>query len=108
MKVVIKPEAFDEIERVRGSIALDRPDVAAEWIRRVFRRLRMRETFPRAGRVIPEFRDADLRELIFGNYRILYRVKKRSVRVLCFWDARREELPDRVEEAPVSYSVASL
>ena len=32
------------------------------------------ETMPRMGRVVPEFKNATIRELILGNYRVIYRV----------------------------------
>lgn len=29
---------------------------------------------PRSGRIVPEFENPELREVIYGNYRIVYRV----------------------------------
>jgi len=31
--------------------------------------------FPKAGRIVPEYQDENLREKIFQNYRIVYRIK---------------------------------
>jgi addiction module RelE/StbE family toxin len=36
------------------------------------------EQFPLAGRVVPEFNDTKIRELIRGNYRIVYRILHES------------------------------
>jgi plasmid stabilization system protein ParE len=37
--------------------------------------------FPELGRIVPEYQRPDLRELIFQNYRIVYRVKTDGVEV---------------------------
>lgn len=37
--------------------------------------------FPRAGRVVPEYSDENLREHIYGNYRIVYRLKEDFVEI---------------------------
>lgn len=37
--------------------------------------------YPRLGRVVPELGDETLRELIVGNYRVVYQVHRRQVEV---------------------------
>lgn len=37
---------------------------------------------PKSGRVVPEIGDEQFRELIYGNYRILYRIEKKQVSIL--------------------------
>ncbi len=38
-------------------------------------------TFPRIGRIVPEYRDPNLRERIYSNYRIVYRMKDEVVEI---------------------------
>jgi toxin ParE1/3/4 len=38
--------------------------------------------FPKAGRVVPEYDDENLREKILGNYRIVYRIKKDAFEIV--------------------------
>ena len=38
-------------------------------------------SFPKAGRVVPEYNDENLRERIYGNYRIVYRLKEDFVEI---------------------------
>ena len=38
--------------------------------------------FPKAGRVVPEYGDENLREKIYGNYRIVYRLKEKLVEIV--------------------------
>jgi plasmid stabilization system protein ParE len=37
--------------------------------------------FPELGRVVPEYQRPDIRELVFQNYRIVYRVKTDCVEI---------------------------
>ena len=37
------------------------------------------EEFPKSGRVIPEINDDSYRALIYGAYRIMYRITKREI-----------------------------
>lgn len=43
-------------------------------IERVFEKVFLLETHPLLGRVIPEFNRADLRELLYKQYRIMYQI----------------------------------
>ncbi|MGM0539773.1 MAG: type II toxin-antitoxin system RelE/ParE family toxin [Thermodesulfobacteriota bacterium] len=36
-------------------------------------------SFPNSGRIVPEIRDPVIREIVFGSYRIIYRVKDNLV-----------------------------
>ena len=45
--------------------------------------------FPRSGRVVPEFGDSRLREIICKPIRIIYRMKRNEVRILSFHHAKR-------------------
>ena len=51
------------------------------------------------GRVVPEFHDQFLRELIFQNYRIVYRVLDEGVAILAVWHGAMD-LSSRSEAAP--------
>jgi plasmid stabilization system protein ParE len=34
------------------------------------------------GRIVPEIRNKQFRELIYGNYRIIYRIEKKQISIL--------------------------
>ena len=54
-------------------------------------RTRLLARSPELGRVVPEFGDADIREIIVSSYRIVYRLNhsQRLVEVIRFWHAAR-------------------
>lgn len=39
-------------------------------------------TFPKAGRVVPEYNQENIRERIFQNYRIVYRLKPEMIEIV--------------------------
>ncbi len=67
-------------------IARDHPAAARAFVAKLQARARRAAKFPRSGRVVPELRREDVREVIEGNYRIVYRVTKASVEVLTVFE----------------------
>jgi plasmid stabilization system protein ParE len=57
-------------------------DLARRLARRITESIEALAEFPQLGRVVPEFGQPDLRELIFQNYRIVYRLVESDVTVL--------------------------
>ncbi len=53
--------------------------------------------FPNRGRRVPELDRADLRELIYGTYRVIYRVESKRVSILTVRHARRRFDPTEVQ-----------
>jgi len=47
------------------------------------------QVFPQSGRVVPEIGDDSLREVIHGNYRLVYRLHNESVEVVTVYHAAR-------------------
>lgn len=60
-------EVYDYISR--GSIKY-----ADRFVDNLFERVDTLEKFPRLGRIVPEFASENLRELIYGNYRLVYEI----------------------------------
>jgi plasmid stabilization system protein ParE len=89
--------ALDSLDAIADYIERDSPLYAATLVQRVFDASRTLASFPRMGRVVPEFQDETLRELVFQGYRIVYWIDGDEVRViLVLHSARdlRQELPD--------------
>lgn len=76
------PEAYDDLEAIFLFIARDSPEFAATFVDRIIRSTDRLASFPRSGRVVPEFDTENLRELLVGSYRIIYRIKDDYVHLL--------------------------
>lgn len=75
-----------------------RSEVTGErWVRGLFDAVKGLGRFPNRGRSVPEIGRAEIRELIYGSHRVVYRVSPRSVEILTVRHVRREFDPDEVE-----------
>ncbi len=82
MKVVWSPLAFDGASEIAKYIALDKPSAADRWIQEIFSKTEQLKSSPEIGRMVPEISDLRFRELIYGNYRIIYRIEPKQISIL--------------------------
>jgi len=59
----------------------------------LLKQVKLASTFAQAGRMVPEFDNPAIRELIRKPYRIIYRIKenRQIIEILRFWHAARGE-----------------
>jgi len=74
MQVVWTDPALERVEEIAVYIALDNPDAADRWTIELFGAVERLADFPDSGRIVPELGARHVRELIFGAYRVFYRV----------------------------------
>ena len=75
----------------------DVPDVGKRLIGEIFQRIETLETHPELGRIVPEFDQPYLRELIQAPFRIIYRRDPGKVRIVRIWRSERLiRLPDEL------------
>lgn len=89
MKVVWSPLSLDRIGEIADYIAQDNSSAAVEWVESVFTKAARLARFPESGRVVPELKRADIREIIHRNYRVIYRVRKGRVAILTIRHGRQ-------------------
>ncbi len=82
MKIIWSPLAIDRASEIAEYIAQDKPSAAEKWINTVFLKVEQLKSSPEIGRVVPEIRNDRFRELIYGNYRIIYRIEKKQISIL--------------------------
>jgi len=74
--------AIDSASEIAKYIAQDKPSAAEKWINTVFSKVEQLKSSPEIGRVVPEIKNDQFRELIYGNYRIIYRIEKTQISIL--------------------------
>lgn len=82
MRIVWSPLAVDRASEIAGYIAQDKPSAAEKWVNTVFSRVEQLKSSPEIGRIVPEINNDQFRELIYGNYRIIYRIEKKQISIL--------------------------
>ena len=82
VKIRWSPTAIIHFEEIHNYIARDSEKYAAIFAKKVMAIVKSIPDFPKAGRVVPEYDDENLREKILGNYRIAYRIKKDAIEIV--------------------------
>jgi len=90
-KVFLSSNALSDLERIVAYITLDNVVAAQRMGNQLLDAAFSLATFPERGRVVPEFRRPQLREMIFRSYRIIYRVNNadNSLEIVRFWHGAR-------------------
>jgi toxin ParE1/3/4 len=76
--------SLTELEGIFDYIAADSLLYAQYTIQNIFKASEILQTFPESGRHLPEFPNLPHRELLLGNYRVIYRytLEQNSVYVI--------------------------
>ncbi len=82
MKIIWSPLAIDRTTEIAEYIAQDNSSAAKKWVETLFNKVQLLKSSPKSGRIVPEVHRDDIRELIYGNYRIIYRAEKNKISVL--------------------------
>ena len=90
MKLEWTEPALLDLENLREYIAKDSEYYAARFVARIIDAAETLQELPRIGRVVPEAEDETIRELLFRNYRIMYRVEADRVLVLTVIHGNRD------------------
>lgn len=88
MKLVWSPLALQQVRDIARYIARDKPSAAERWVKRLFEAVAKLPDHPFGCRAVPELKRQEIRELIFGNYRVIYSVHDR-IQVLVVRHGRR-------------------
>jgi toxin ParE1/3/4 len=74
--------AWRDLENAADYISQDSPQYAAALVREMRDASRALADFSGRGRIVPELNDPEIRELILGNYRLIYRTAADTVTIL--------------------------
>ena len=65
------------------------PEVGNRIVKDIFRRIEALRDYPEMGRIVPEFTQPYLRELIYPPFRIVYRCDPRQIWIVRVWRSER-------------------
>ncbi len=75
------PSSLTDLDSIAEFIAQDSAHYASLFVQSIVAYVERLCEFPLSGRVVPEYAREDLREFIFENYRIVYRVRGELIEV---------------------------
>lgn len=83
------PQAVRDIESIREYIAHDSQRYADLVASRIIASVERLRAFPQSGRVVPERGDPEIREVIVGPFRVVYRHRADTVEIATVFRSSR-------------------
>mgnify|MGYP001564474801 CR=1 FL=1 len=90
-------QASEDLDSIAEFIAKDSPQYAHLFVIDVFQAVARLSEFPQSGRIVPELNDPIVREVILGNYRLVYRFKEKLIELLTVYHGARLLDPTTLE-----------
>lgn len=78
------------LKAIYDYIGKDSKFYSGKFINSLINSTKKLESFPLSGRIVPEFNMENIRELIYYNYRIVYRVNPDLIEILLVIHAARD------------------
>lgn len=82
MKIKWSPLSVERLTDIVNHISEDKPNAARMFADTIFNTIERLIEFPESGRVVPELDNPKYRELLVGNYRIIYSIMDDTVQLL--------------------------
>lgn len=76
VKIIWTEGAIDDLSNIAKYAESYSETYASSIVSKLFNKTNILKSMPKIGRIVPEKSNADLRELIEGNYRIIYQIKE--------------------------------
>ncbi len=90
MKISISNSAFSDLERIKEHYEEEGvPHIGNDFVVSIINHIQTLHDHPEIGRIVPEFDDAKIRELIHSPFRIVYLREQNSIHVIRVWRSER-------------------
>lgn len=98
VEVIISESAIQDLEEILAFISEDSPLNASNFLSEILLRIYKLRHFKYLGRKVQELNDNNIRELIFGNYRVIYVIMNTdSVVILTIYNSFRDFYPEIIK-----------
>ncbi len=89
LKVRWTANSIQDLLLIKEIISLDSPERAETWIGELYTTGENLAMFFERGRIVPEFSQENIRELLIEKYRLVYRFKPSSIEILTVFEGHR-------------------
>ncbi|MCK5690155.1 type II toxin-antitoxin system RelE/ParE family toxin [Myxococcota bacterium] len=89
MKIIWSPTALKRLLEIEDYIAEENPLAAERLIDKLIEQAEKLSAHPNRGRPVPELAGSVFREIIWKNYRIIYRTGEKSVDIITVFESHR-------------------
>ncbi|MFQ5651778.1 MAG: type II toxin-antitoxin system RelE/ParE family toxin [bacterium] len=78
MRIVFSSRAKADLAECVKFIAYDKPQAARKWAAHIRQSVLKLSDHPKIGRAVPEYGDESIRDIIKGQYRIVYKIDEKN------------------------------
>lgn len=89
MKVIWSDTAIKQVRSIASLIEADKPNSAQKWINEIFDYADSLSELPQLGRIVPEYMKTSIREIILGNYRMIYKIQKKDILIVTVQNGKK-------------------
>jgi toxin ParE1/3/4 len=89
-EIVWAHAADEDLDAAASYIHRDSPAYAATFVHRALEAGRSLSEFAERGRIVPQFRDENIREIFVHSYRLIYRIEEEQISILALIHGRRD------------------
>ena len=88
MQIVWSPQSLRDLAGIHKYIGMGSERYADLTVARIFAAVERLINFPQSGRMVPERDEPDIREVIVGRFRVVYRIRN-TIEVVTVFQASR-------------------
>lgn len=88
-KLIWSPKSIQRLEEIFEYIAQDSMDDARIFVGDFIKIVNTIPDFPKMGRSVPEFEDVCVRERMYKNYRVVYRIQNDIIEIVTIVHSRQ-------------------
>lgn len=90
MKILVSNSAFSDLEDIKKYYKEQGvPNIAINFISEIFAHIEILNTHPKIGRIVPEFEDEFIREIIHPPFRVVYLLETNKIHIIRVWRSER-------------------
>jgi len=89
MRIIWTEPAVADLQNIKTYISNDSKYYATVVTEKILKSVEKIKDFPRIGREVPEFEGNEIREIIYSNYRIIYRIHEDFILILAVVHGKR-------------------
>ena len=97
MRIVWSPLALDRVGEIADYITRENVASARNWVDSIFAKVKRLRRFPKSGRAVQEIQRLSIREIIYGDYRIIYRIERKRIAILTVRHGKQEMLKNELD-----------
>ncbi len=88
-EIVWTRRSIEDVQAIRQFIAQDSPHYAKLVSQKIVAAVERLPILPKSGRIVPEFQEPNVREIIHEPYRIVYRLVENEIHILTIHHSAR-------------------